>query len=105
MPHGTSLYAKMKASKYTVKVPKLELPTGYRFSKTDGRPSLWEDSRCLFRVNGGWFLRFSGYQLSNDACEIPCCHCRMRKLSARSELRVNSADFEVGENDQTIREK
>ena len=26
-------------------------------------------------------------------------------FSARSELRVNSANFEVGENDQIIREK
>ena len=41
------------------------------------------------------------------ACEIPRCYCRVRKFSARSELkaRVNSADFEVGENDQINREK
>ena len=38
-------------------------------------------------------------------CEIPRCYCQARKLSANSELRVNSADFEEGENDQIIREK
>ena len=31
-------------------------------------------------------------------CEIPRCYCRVWKFNARSELRVNSADFEVGEN-------
>ena len=41
---------------------------------------------------------FLGY-----ACKIPCCCCCVRKFSARSELRVNSADFEVGENDHIIR--
>ena len=39
------------------------------------------------------------------ACEIPRGYCRTRKLGTKSELRVNSADFEVGENDQIIREK
>ena len=32
------------------------------------------------------------------ACEIRSCYCRVRKFSTKSELRVNSADFEVGEN-------
>ena len=27
-------------------------------------------------------------------CEIPRCYCRMRILSTKSELKVNSADFE-----------
>ena len=35
------------------------------------------------------------------AYEIPRCYCRVRKFSTKSELRVNSADFEVGENDYT----
>ena len=39
------------------------------------------------------------------ACEIPGRYCRERKFSAQSELRVNSGDFEEGENDQNIREK
>ena len=40
------------------------------------------------------------------ACEIPRCYCRVRKFSNKSELRVSSADFGVGENDQLlIREK
>ena len=33
-------------------------------------------------------------------CDIPRCYCCMRKFSSRSELRVNSADFEVGENEK-----
>ena len=39
------------------------------------------------------------------ACEIPRCYCRVRKFSGKSELRVNSTDFEVGENYQIIKEK
>ena len=32
--------------------------------------------------------------------EIPRCYCRVSKFSNKSELRVSSADFGVGENDQ-----
>ena len=39
------------------------------------------------------------------ACEIPRYYCRVRKFSTKSVLTVNSADFEVGENDQLIRGK
>ena len=38
-------------------------------------------------------------------CEIPRCYCRKKKFSAKSDFRVNSADFEVGENEKIIREK
>ena len=41
--------------------------------------------------------------LLGHACEIPRCYCPVINFSSRSELRVNSADFEVGENDQIIR--
>ena len=34
--------------------------------------------------------------------EIPRCYCRMKKFSSKSELRVSSADFGVGENDQLL---
>ena len=30
--------------KYIVKVTKFQLPTAYRFSTAEGRPSLWADS-------------------------------------------------------------
>ena len=39
------------------------------------------------------------------ACEIPHCYCRAMKFVTKSELKVNSPDFEMGENDQFIREK
>ena len=45
---------KTKAYQYMVKVTKFELPTVYRFSTAEGRPSLWVDSAPppgLFRVN------------------------------------------------------
>ena len=44
---------KMKAYQYIVNVTKFELPSAYRFSKAEGRTSLWEDSAPLpglFRV-------------------------------------------------------
>ena len=39
------------------------------------------------------------------ACEIPRDYCRAKNFSAKSDLRVNSADFEVGKDNQIIREK
>ena len=33
-----------------------------------------------------------------------CSYCRAKKFSGNSEVRVNSADFEVRENDKIIRE-
>ena len=35
--------------------------------------------------------------LPGYAYKISCCYLRARKFSAKSELEVNSADFEVGE--------
>ena len=44
--------------------------------------------------------------LHGYTCEIPLCHCRARKFSAKStELEVNSVHFEAGENKQIVREE
>ena len=43
--------------------------------------------------------------LHGYAYEIPRCYRRAGTFSAKSEPRVNSADFEVGEIDQSIGEK
>ena len=65
--------------------------------------------KALISLNGFGFnvcLEIATEQrlLLRYACEIPLCYCRMRKFSAKSGLRVNSADFEVRENDQIIRD-
>ena len=52
----------------------------------------------------GLFLRFLGKELSNGCClDTLVRFPAVTAAEARPELRVNSVDFEVGENDHIIR--